>query len=106
MLAATDGVYSGALSIEPMDIRPVGTTCTLMSDLLIFGLAYLLAPSLVVGAVWLFGVFLGLSLAIVTVALAAFAAVLVISAGARWFKHRLSLVRRRRPRPTAWRQWR
>lgn len=79
-----------------------------------FGFAYALAPALVMAVAWLLGVTIGLTLTAVTLGLAIMAAaVLAIALGRalipslqRWLRNTFSPVRRRHPRPAAWRQWR
>jgi len=85
-----------------------------MNNLLKFGFAYLLAPSLVAGVAVLLAAAIGLTFTVAVIGAAFVAAILLITtvgrpliaAGSRWVKNRFSPVRRRHPRPTAWHQWR
>jgi hypothetical protein len=81
-----------------------------MDNLLKFGLAYLLAPSLAAGVAVLLATAIGLTFtaAVIVLALLLIAALgrPLITAISRWIKNRFSPVRRRHPRPTAWHQWR
>lgn len=85
-----------------------------MDNLLKLGLAYLLAPSLVAGAIVLLAGAIGLTFAATVIVLAVAAAVMLIAtltrplieAVSRWANNRFSPVRRRQPRPAGWHQWR
>ena len=85
-----------------------------MSDIVKLGLAWWLAPSLVAGVVWLLagllGVTFGLTLSVLLltggVCLLVMLATVLSGPICRWFQYVISPVRRRRPRPTAWHQWR
>ncbi|PIV89286.1 MAG: hypothetical protein COW48_01280 [Hydrogenophilales bacterium CG17_big_fil_post_rev_8_21_14_2_50_63_12] len=85
-----------------------------MDNLLKLGFAYWLAPSLVGGVAVVLAVAFGLTFSAAIIGVALAAAVLLAAAlvrpmavlGWRCLKNRLSPVRRRHPRPTAWHQWR
>lgn len=85
-----------------------------MNNLLKFGIAYYLAPTLVGVVVVLLATAIGLTFTAVVIATAIAATLTVaiifgrplISAFCRWFRNHFSPVRRRQPRPAAWHQWR
>lgn len=85
-----------------------------MDNLLKLGFAYWLAPSLVGGVAVVLAVAFGLTFSAATIGVALAATVLLAATlvrpmvlwGLRCLKNRLSPVRRRHPRPTAWHQWR